>query len=36
VVVYIVKRNENTYPKGKVLMKTYTVVPQTKRDNTPI
>ena len=30
-VVFFVKYNENTYPKGRALMKMYRVVPQTKR-----
>ena len=32
-VVFFVKSNENTYPKGSALMKMYRVVPQTKRGN---
>jgi len=29
-VVFFVKSNENTYPKGRALMQMYKVVPQTK------
>jgi len=29
-VVYFVKSNENTYPKGRALMQMYRVVPKTK------
>ena len=32
-VVFIVKSNENTYPKGRALMQMYRVVPITKRWN---
>jgi len=32
-VVFFVKSNENTYPKGKTLMQMYRVVPRTKRGN---
>ena len=32
-VVFFVKSNENTYPKGRELMKMYRVVPITKRGN---
>jgi len=33
-VVFFTKiNNENTYPKGRVLMQMYRVVPQTKRRN---
>jgi len=32
-VVYYVKSNENTHPKGRALMQMYRVVPQTKRGN---
>jgi len=32
-VVVFVKRNENTYPKGKAPMQMYRVVPVTKRGN---
>ena len=30
-VVFFVKSNENTYPKGRALMQMYRVVPITKR-----
>ena len=30
---FLFKNNENTYPKGRALMKLYRVVPQTKRGN---
>jgi len=30
-VVFFVKSNENTYPKGRALMPMYRVVPETKR-----
>ena len=30
-VVFLVKSNENTYPKGRALMQMYRVVPVTKR-----
>jgi len=32
-VVFVVENNENTYPKGRALMKMYRVVPQMKRGN---
>ena len=32
-VVFFVKSNENTYPKGRALIQMYEVVPQTKRGN---
>ena len=32
-VVFFVKSNENTYPKGKTLMQMYRVVPRTKGGN---
>jgi len=32
-VIFFVKSNENTYPKGRALMQMYRVVPQTKRGN---
>ena len=32
-VVFFVKSNENTFPKGRALMQMYRVVPQTKRGN---
>ena len=32
-VVFFVKSNENTYPKGRALMQTYRVVPITKVEN---
>ena len=32
-VVFVVKRNENTNPKGRLLMQMYRVVPITKRGN---
>ena len=32
-VVFVVENNENTYPKGRALMKMYKVVPQMKRGN---
>jgi len=32
-VVFFVKSNENTYPKGRALMQMYRVVPITKREN---
>ena len=32
-VVFFVKNNENTYPKGRALMQMYRVVPITKRGN---
>jgi len=32
-VVFFVKSNENTYPKGRALMKRYRVVPITNRGN---
>ena len=32
-VVFFVKNNENTYPKGRALMQMYRVVPKTKRGN---
>jgi len=32
-VVFFVKSNENTYPKGRALMPMYRVVPITKRQN---
>mgnify|MGYP000561975989 CR=1 FL=1 len=32
-VVFFVKSNENTYPKGRALMQMYRVVPITKRGN---
>jgi len=32
-VVFFVKSNENTYPKGRALMQMYRVVPITKRWN---
>jgi len=31
-VVFIVKSNENSYPKGRALMQMYRVVPITKRE----
>jgi len=31
IAVFFTKNNENTYPKGRALMQTYRVVPQTKR-----
>jgi len=34
-VVFFVKINENTYPKGRALMQMYRIVPQTKRGNCP-
>jgi len=34
-VVFFVKSNENTHPKGRVLMKMYRVVSITKRGNSP-
>jgi len=34
VVVFFVKSNENTYPKGRALTQMYRVVPITKRGNT--
>jgi len=33
IVVFFVKSDENTYPKGRALMQMYRVVPQTKRGN---
>ena len=30
---FVVKHNENTYPKGRALMQMYIVVPITKRGN---
>ena len=33
IVVFFVKINENTYPKGRALMQMYRVVPKTKRGN---
>ena len=33
-VVFFVKSNENTYPKGRALMQLYGVVPKTKRRRT--
>ena len=33
IVVFFVKSNENTYPKGRLLMQMYRVVPITKRGN---
>jgi len=35
-VVFFVKSNENTYPKGRALMHMYRVIPQTKRGRSPI
>jgi len=35
-VVFFVKSNENTYPKGRALMQIYRVVPITKRGNSVI
>jgi len=32
-VVFFVKSNENTYPKGRLIMQMYRVVPITKRGN---
>ena len=32
-VVFLVKSNENTYPKGRALMQMYRVVPITNRGN---
>jgi len=32
-VVFFVKNNENTYPKGRALMQMYRIVPITKRGN---
>ena len=32
-VVFFVKSNENTYPKGRALIQMYRVVPKTKRGN---
>jgi len=31
--VFVVKRDENTYPQGRALMQMYRVVPLTKRGN---
>ena len=31
-VVFFVKSNENTYPKGRTLLQMYRVVPQTKKE----
>ena len=33
IAVFFVTKNENTYPKGRTLMKMYGVVPQMKREN---
>jgi len=33
IVVFFTQDNENTYPKGRVLVQMYRVVPQTKTDN---
>jgi len=35
-VVFFVKSNENTYPKGRALMQMYRVVPITKRELTKL
>ena len=35
-IVFFVKSNENTYPKGRALMQIYRVVPITKRGNKDI
>ena len=33
-VVFLIKYDENTYPKGRAILRMYRVVPQTKRGNT--
>ena len=35
-VVFLVKSNEKTYPKGRALVQIYRVVPVTKRGNVKI
>ena len=35
-IVFFVKSNENTYPKGGALMNMYIVVPPTKRGNSEL
>jgi len=32
-VVFFIKYDENTYPKGRAILQLYRVVPQTKRGN---